>query len=111
MTFAEWIVTKRKAQRMSQVECAKAAGVSTPVWCEYENIERKAQPRRDTVRKIALALDVPVDEAMQAAGYDIGTDAEVPPEWARLWTETPVEKRPGLLKATRGVQEVIAVSV
>jgi transcriptional regulator with XRE-family HTH domain len=85
MTFAEWIVLKRKAKRMSQAECAKAAGVSTPVWCEYENTEKQAQPRKDTVRKIAQALDVSIEEAMQAAGYDVGLQAEVPAKLLSAW--------------------------
>lgn len=110
MTFAEWVVLKRKAQRMSQSECAKIAGVSTPVWCEYENTEKKAQPRKETVKKIAQALSVPVQEAMQAAGYDAHIDpAEIPTEWARLWTETPASQRSRLLKITKGAQEALSL--
>lgn len=109
MSFAQWIISRRKSLRLSQSECAELAGVSTPVWCEYENTEKDRQPRRSTVEKIARALDVDIDVAMKEAGYSPQlTPPEIPVEWARLWLSTPADRREKLMKATRGVQEAIA---
>lgn len=96
MHFAEWIALKRKAQRMSMADCAKIAGVSTPVWHEYENLEKRAQPRQNTVKKIALALGVSEEEALQAAGYDTGAKTELPPEVYAYFRMVPREKHASL---------------
>lgn len=37
MNFAEWVEDARLARRMTKIECADRAGVSLPVWIEYEN--------------------------------------------------------------------------
>lgn len=84
MHFAEWVLMRRKALRMSQAECAERAGVSTPVWCEYENTERNAQPRKATVVKIADALGISRSEALEAAGYVVNAP-EVPPKLVAAW--------------------------
>ena len=69
MSFAEWVENARLARRMTKIECADRAGVSLPVWIEYENKGKKAQPRRATVLKIAAALGVSEKDALEAAGY------------------------------------------
>jgi transcriptional regulator with XRE-family HTH domain len=107
MSFAKWVRDAREARKLTIVECATRAGISHPTWVEYENVTKNKQPKRETVKKIALALVVDVDEAMEAAGYSAEAP-DVPAEWSRLWLSTPAEEREKLMKITRGVQEAIA---
>ncbi len=109
MHFAQWVVTRRKALRLSQSECADRAGVSTPVWCEYEKEEKKAQPRRSTVEKIARALEVPIDEAMQEAGYSPHAVTDIPAELESIWRRVPSERQAGFLRAVRSMGDALSV--
>ena len=107
MSFAKWVRDAREARKLTIVECASRAGISHPTWVEYENVTKNKQPKRETVKKIAAALGVSVDEAMEAAGYSADVP-EVPVEWARLWLATPTEQRDKLLKITRSTHEALA---
>jgi transcriptional regulator with XRE-family HTH domain len=107
MSFAKWVRDAREARKLTIVECATRAGISHPTWVEYENATKNKQPKRETVKKIALALGIDVDEAMEAAGYSADTP-DVPAEWARLWLSTPPDQREKLMKITRGAHEALA---
>lgn len=104
MSFAKWVRDAREARKLTIVECASRAGISHPTWIEYENTTKNKQPKRETVKKIALALGIEVDEAMEAAGYSAEAP-EVPAEWSRLWLSTPTEEREKLMKITRCREE------
>lgn len=81
MRFAQWVKGTREDLRLSQTECARRARVSQAAWAKYET--QPGQPKVETVKKIATALDVPEDVAMAAA---FPTEkGEVPPEVIALW--------------------------
>lgn len=64
--FNTWIKAKRESKRLTQTECAARVGISQEGWRKYE--AETTQPRRATVEKIAFGLDVPLNEALEAAG-------------------------------------------
>jgi transcriptional regulator with XRE-family HTH domain len=84
LDFNEWIVEQRLQKRLDAKECAKTAGVTPQAWSEWETgrsrrkDERPPQPRRDTVRKVALGLGVPLRDALMAAGYAPDTETLEP---------------------------------
>jgi transcriptional regulator with XRE-family HTH domain len=108
MHFAEWVTMRRKALGLSQSEIAERANVHQSVWSEYENPDRKAQPRRSTVLKIANALGLPHEDALEAAGY-IAKSPEVPAEVVSMWQRA---KRAGkeceMLRAWRATVDLVA---
>ena len=75
MTFGQWIREQRLSQRKTALECAQRAKMTPSVWSRWECDESRrrdgnpSQPRRTTVEAIAFALDVPLWDAMAAAGY------------------------------------------
>ena len=112
MHFADWIATRRKALRLSQSECAERAGVSTPVWCEYENVEKQAQPRRSTVEKIARALEVSLDEALIEAGYSLHSAPDVPARLLASWRKVaaaPMEKQRAWLDSVDRSADLVSI--
>lgn len=107
MSFAQWVKDTRERQNLTIVECATRAGVSHPTWIEYENLTKNKQPRRDTVIKIAEALRVSDNDALQAAGYHV--TVEVPAELATIWRQVPTDRRASFLRAIRSVAEAVSV--
>lgn len=109
MTFGQWVKQARDRLELSQEECASRAGVHQSVWSEYENAEKKAQPRRSTVLKIARALGVSDDEALQSAGYAATpSTTEVPAEWRAILDKAmrlPTDKRERLRRAVDNMVE------
>ena len=75
MTFGEWVKNTRETRGWTITRCAERANMKWQAWQRLENDEPRRrdgsspQPRRETVEKIAAALDVPMSEALQAAGY------------------------------------------
>ena len=75
MTFGQWMRETREAKRLGVVDCARRAKMVHSQWVKLENDEPRRsdgtapQPRRVTVERVALALDVRVDEALRRAGY------------------------------------------
>lgn len=67
-TFGQWLERKRKAAGLNQTELAERSRVTKATISLYE-LDRINQPRRSQVDKIAKALNVPLDEARDAAGY------------------------------------------
>jgi transcriptional regulator with XRE-family HTH domain len=96
MSFAQWVKDTRERQDLSLVECASRAGVSHPTWIEYENTTKVKQPRRETVLKIAAALGVKEEEALEASGYS-SKAPDVPAELVSLWNRVPQDHRQGVL--------------
>lgn len=66
-SFSEWVRTTRRAKDLTLEEVSGRADVSQPVWSKWES--GKAAPRRETVVKIADALQEPLDSALLLAGY------------------------------------------
>lgn len=57
-TIGQRLESERKRNVMTQAELANAAGVALITITRLENESGQANPRPDTVRKIAKALDV-----------------------------------------------------
>ena len=68
MIFAEWVHDTRVSFRLTQEECATRAGIEQPSWKSYEDRLANRVPRPETIKKIAFALGVSEDDALQAAG-------------------------------------------
>jgi transcriptional regulator with XRE-family HTH domain len=97
MRKAAWIRDRRTALRLSQQEAADRAGVSQTQWAKWEQQEIF---KRESVKKIALALEMPLDEAMEKAGFLPGPP-DVPAELVSVWERVPAEKRPQFLRLMR----------
>lgn len=72
-TFGQWLRETRLSKKLSVTECAHKAGWSLPTWSNWENDRSRrkdnkpTEPRSDTARAIARALDVPVEDVLEAA--------------------------------------------
>lgn len=78
--LSEWLVrarsdlASRSGRRVSQDEIARAAGISRSYYGFLEagynpTTGKPVQPDRDLVRRLALALDAPAEDALRAAGF------------------------------------------
>ena len=63
MTFGEKMRKVRKEKGLSQQELGKILGVKQQTVAQYEKIPYT--PKYDTVRKIAMALDCPINELVE----------------------------------------------
>ena len=61
-----WLVTMRTNSKLSQVELAKKIEVSQPYYCEIESGKRQPDMAYSMMEKLAKALDVPVQEIIDA---------------------------------------------
>jgi transcriptional regulator with XRE-family HTH domain len=106
-SFGEWFYKRRKTELgLSQGAIAEISGLSRQQIIRIEKGE--SGTTRESIPGLARALQV--DESVITAKAGLSTDDVdmVPIEWRALWLETPIEARPRLLKATRGVKEAIA---
>lgn len=74
-TFGDWVRSTREAKHLTLKECADRANISLQRWGQIETEETEEAPiqrQRATVLKIARGLGVSDQEALRAAGYDIG---------------------------------------
>jgi transcriptional regulator with XRE-family HTH domain len=79
MTFGKWLASKRAAVGFTQLQLAErcGAGISASYISALEREEpntkdrKPRQPRRDKVERIAKALGVTKEEALDAAGYKV----------------------------------------
>jgi transcriptional regulator with XRE-family HTH domain len=65
MSFGEWVRKQRGKQVMA--ECARRGGMKPPQWARLE--KEGKHPRRETIEKVALGLQVPLDTVLEAAGF------------------------------------------
>lgn len=65
MTFSEKLKNIRREKGFSQKEIAEKLGVSQPSYAQYENGKRK--PKIETLRRIASALGVGLEDFMSEA--------------------------------------------
>lgn len=99
-SFSEWVRATRRAKDLTLNEVAERAGVKQPVWSQWES--GKAVPRRETVIKIADALQESHKEVLMRAGYLPSEPECCQTEDSRqLWAELepilmgfPADKRP-----------------
>lgn len=74
-TFGQWLTQKRESVGLNQTELANRARVSKNYISLLERdapsptSDRPIQPRKKQVEKIAKALNVNINEALEAAGY------------------------------------------
>lgn len=75
VTFGQWLSEKRNEARLTQEQLAKRAGISANYVSALERDEPNARdgsprrPRIEKVERIAKALSVDPNEALDAAGY------------------------------------------
>lgn len=91
MTFGEWVRNKRRELRLNSNECAARAGVSTPTWSRWESdgINKDGtvyQPRRETIRKIAQGLGIPLKEVQKATNGESANEDEQNEEPGNTYT-------------------------
>lgn len=75
ITIGEFIKARRKELRYSQRELAAKVSISDAEICRIEKGQRK-QPSPDTLRELAMALNVPVSQMYEIAGYIDPTNNE-----------------------------------
>lgn len=99
--FGIMVRAQRTQLKLSREQAAAIAEVSEARWRHIENgwqqvgdEYRPTSPNRLTVRKIAAALDLPLDAALLAAGYEPDEDDTQPPpevhqnhRFLRLWKQ------------------------
>ncbi|GIV22155.1 MAG: hypothetical protein KatS3mg023_3906 [Armatimonadota bacterium] len=68
--FWRWLKEKLSERGWSPQQLAEIAGLERSHVYKLLSPEYQQQPRRQTVVRIASALNVPISEAMRAAGYD-----------------------------------------
>ena len=105
MHFGAWIAQQRDAKKMTITECAKRGGVAVPVWQRYETSDPGRQWRRKTVEHIALALGVPVAEALAAAGFATQQPTDLPIELINAYLRVPADQRPRFLRTVSSVAD------
>lgn len=96
-TFGTWMKMERGSR--SLVECARRAGMSSRQWQRLEKYARR--PYRETIGRVAAALEVPVEEALRAAGYTTTPEEQGNDEQAlrlgqrldRILHELPADQR------------------
>lgn len=99
-SFSEWVRASRRAKDLTLLEVAERAGVKQPVWSQWES--GRATPRRETVIKIADALQVPHKEALMRAGYmpsetsccDTGASHRIWSQLEPILMGLPADKQP-----------------
>lgn len=104
MSFAQWVKDTRGRQQLSIVECAARAGVSHPAWIEYENTTKQKQPRKETVLKIAGALNITESVALEAAGFS-SAPAKVSAEIESVLKQIPQDRMSGAVNILRAYME------
>jgi DNA-binding transcriptional regulator YiaG len=65
-TFGSRIRRIRESKELSQVQCAKLAGMSQQTWAKYESLPGAGTGtmKLDTVARIAFALDIDIGEML-----------------------------------------------
>jgi transcriptional regulator with XRE-family HTH domain len=85
--FGKWVREQRLSRRMTVTECAERAGMTHSQLSRLElcMVRQKdgspSQPTRKTVEKLAVALNIPLSEALLAARY---SSEEMEPSNARF---------------------------
>lgn len=112
--FGRWMRDRRLELRMTASESAERCGMKLSTWSGWETgrSRRKdgapAQPRRETVRAIACALNSRLNEAYAAAGYAEALaepDAAFDQDLAWILAKVPEDKRPAARRAVRSFAE------
>jgi len=77
-TFGQWLYAARRSRKLTQQGLSdKTNGAVSKAYISLletdrlTNKGRAHQPSQDALKAIARALDIPLGEAMQAAGWDI----------------------------------------
>ena len=66
MHFGQWMKASRVDQKMTQAECAGRAHMTVSGWSNMERLT--VSPKAETVRKVAVALDMSYEDVMAGAG-------------------------------------------
>lgn len=92
-SFGSWMRVAREKQGLTIQQCAQQAGVTWQIWQRMERGERTrsdgspSRPRRETVLKIADALQESHESALQAAGYPNSATSPTPVKTAAAAAE------------------------
>lgn len=105
MLRTAWIRDRRDALRLSQTEAAKRASVTQAQWAKWE---AQSDLKRESVRKIAMALEMDVHEAMQNAGYLSCLPDSIAPdeELTLIVRKIPCEKQTAFVDAIRQLASI-----
>lgn len=71
--WGQWFAGERRAKKMTQVEVSKSAGIERTHLSDIEN--GKTGSKRETVRKLMLAIHGDVEEGLRRAGW-LGTSSQ-----------------------------------
>src|SRR5579862_6217255 len=89
LTFGEWLQERRLALNLTQEEAAKRADLTRAMWAKLE--ADNTGTRRATVRRIAMALESNVDEALERAGFNSSGSFAPDAELASIVDTVPAE--------------------
>lgn len=98
MTLGSRIRELRQERRMSQIELARRAGLS-PSYVSKLEADRYRRPSAEALLRLALALNVAVEELYRAAGYPVAaeeapaTDPELALYLSRIGKLSPHDQR------------------
>lgn len=81
LSFSDWLTTQLQEKGMSQADLARKSGVTRQAINNYVNGMRQS-PDMNSVKKIARALGVPVEEVLRIT--NILPPTTIPPELERL---------------------------
>ena len=62
----EWLKAKRIKHGLSQIEMSIRLSISPPYYCDIENGNRQKDMTYSMMEKLAVALEVPVQEIIEA---------------------------------------------
>lgn len=97
--FWKWLQEKLNERGWSPADLAREAGLERSHVYKLVSSAYQQKPRRETVRRIAEVLGVPLSEAMRAAGYEASANFiydtnDIFAETANLLREVPEEYYP-----------------
>jgi len=70
LKFSEWLTKQLAEKELSQAEFARKAGLSRQV-IHYYLSSKTIQPDADSLKKIADALELPIEQVYRAAGMPV----------------------------------------
>lgn len=73
--FGDWLLAQMKAQKLSQSEFARRAGLTRQA-ISYYTTGKSKQPDEFALQKIAAALKIPPEEVYRAAGIPLSKSTE-----------------------------------
>lgn len=103
--FGKWIRQKRNALGLTQTECAERAGMKVQQWSRME--KEVTRPAYDTLVAVAKALQLPLEEVLIAASYEVyrpeAVESRIGKRLEPLLLQVPSDRRPAIEAAIEQV--------